>query len=378
MPKSDLFPALSDIVFADKDPDTITRSIITLYENSSGRTLSRADPVRLFIDAVILAVIQQRNVIDFAAKQNLLAYSSGEYLDHLGALLGVYRLQAAHAVASMKATLPEAVLFPVTIPAGTRLLAGSVMFSVVEEVTIPAGETQAAFTVQCAEAGTTGNGFAPGQIRRLVDVLPFSIEVENVSESNGGTDVENDEAFRERIQIAPESFSVAGPVKAYEYFARSADTDIIDVAVMGPPVTKPGYVDIYPLMTGGTLPSSEVIARVYESCNADNVRPDTDFLTVKTPSVVDYNLSITYWIDEADSSTSSYIQAAVERQIDEWVLWQRKALGRDINPSELIKRVVEAGAKRCEVISPAFRVLEAWEVAVCGNKSVVYGGLEKA
>lgn len=377
MAKSELFASVNDINFAEKAPDTITKEIIRLYEDSAGRTLSRADPVRLFLDAVILAVIQQRNVIDHAAKMNLLAYASGSYLDHLGALLGVSRLQPSHAVCTVKFTLSQPYIFPVTIPAGTRLAVSSLTFSTVNEGTIPAGSDSITLTAQCEEAGTLGNGYLPGQIRKLVDVLPFSVSAENITETNGGTDTESDEAFRERIQIAPESFSVAGPVKAYQYFARSADSDIIDVAVITPPVTQPGHVYLYPLMTGGELPSQEVIQRVYETCNADDVRPDTDYLTVLPPEVVNYSLNMSYWIDEADSSQSAYIQGAVDKAVSEWVLWQRGSLGRDINPSELVKRVMTAGAKRCEIERPAFRVLNDWEVAVCSSQRVIYQGLEK-
>ena len=61
MNKSDLFPALADINFAQKDPDSITREIINSYEAFSGRTLAPADPVRLFLDTIALVIIQQRN-----------------------------------------------------------------------------------------------------------------------------------------------------------------------------------------------------------------------------------------------------------------------------------------------------------------------------
>ena len=281
--KSDLFPSLSELLFAQKDPRTVTDEILSLYEQTSGRTLGRADPVRLFIDAVILAVVQQRNIIDYAAKMNLLAYASGSYLDHIGALLGVTRLSD-----------------------------------------------------------------------------------------------EDDEAFRERIKLAPESFSSAGPKNAYAYFAKSADPAIIDVAVVGPPDTSPGYVDVYPLMTGGTFPSSEVIARVYKACNADDIRPDTDFLTVKSPVAVNYTLDVTFWIDEADSATANLIEAACRKACTEWVLWQRLKLGRDINPSELTHRLVDAGAKRAEIRLPSFTVLKDWQVAVCTGMNIVYGGLERA
>ena len=141
MPKSELFSALPDVTFAEKDPDTIQREIIRLYEDASGRTLARADPVRLFIDAIILAVIQQRNIIDNAAKMNLLAYASGGYLDQIGALLGVSRLEASHALTTLRFTLKNTLTYRAVIPQGTRLTPdNAVIFATSSELVIPAGE----------------------------------------------------------------------------------------------------------------------------------------------------------------------------------------------------------------------------------------------
>ena len=378
MAKSDIFPSLKDIDFAEKDPDTITKEIISLYEQSSGRTLARADPVRLFIDAIILAIVQQRNVIDRSAKQNLLAYAEGEYLDHLGALLGVRRLEASHAVTTMRFTLGHFYSYNVVFPAGTRISAGSLIFATTESLTVPAGTLSGTVQAQCTSAGVTGNGLVPGQVKTLVTVPNVDVKAENITETNGGTDVESDEAFRERIQLAPESFSVAGPVKAYEYFARSANPDIIGVAVAGPPDTQPGNVNIYPLMTGGTLPSDEVLGQVLQACNASDVRPDTDYVHVMKPVVVNYVLDVSYWIDESKSSGAMLIRNDCVDAIEEWEVWQRSALGRDINPSELVKRIMNAGAKRVVVNSPSFTVLKAWEVGVCSSRSVNYQGLEDA
>ena len=377
MEKSSLFPLLNDITFAEKDPDTLTKEIISLYEQSAGRTLARADPVRLFIDAIILAVVQQRNIIDYAAKMNLLTYAEGEYLDHLGALLGVSRLQAAHSITTIRFTLGHAYTYDVVIPEGTKLAAGTLTFATTESLTIPAGSLTGEVEAQCSTAGTIGNGLVAGQITKFVSVLNFDVKAENISTTNSGSDIESDEAFRERIQIAPESFSVAGPVKAYEYHARSANPDIIGVAVVGPPDTQPGNVNIYPLMTGGTLPSDEVLGQVLEACNAENVRPDTDYVHVLRPSVVNYILDVKFWIDEANSSAAMLIRNNCVDAVNEWVTWQRSALGRDINPSELVKRVMNAGAKRCEVSRPTFTVLKDWEVAICSSESINYGGLER-
>ena len=379
MAKSELFPALDDISFADKNPDNITREILERYTALTGRSLSPADPVRLFLDAIILAIIQQRNIIDIAAKSNLLAYASGSYLDHIGAWLGVTRLEASHSSCTVKFTLSAVKDYPVLIPAGTRISPGNnIYFAVSETHTIAAGQKSITVSASCTTAGEAGNGYIAGQINKLVDVFPYEMSVENLNETSGGSDIESDEAFRDRIQIAPESFSTAGPVKAYEYFARSAHQDIIAVSVVGPPETQPGHVEIYPLMTGGELPSDEVIEAVEAICSADDIRPDTDYVHVLKPQKVAYNVDVTYWIDSAKSVNAWNIQSYVYDAVQDWVKWQKSDLGRDINPSELNRRVLDAGAKRCVITSPSFRALKKSQVASCGDIDLTFGGLEEA
>ena len=376
--KSDLFPALADIVFAEKSADEIESEIITLYEQISERTLARGDPIRLFLETITLIIIHQRSLIDYAAKQNLLAYAEGDYLDHLGALLEVTRLEASHAMTTLKFTLSEAQSFVVTIPAGTRVSpgGGSMLFATTESAEISAGDTETLITAQCTVAGSAGNGFVAGQLKKLVDPFPFEMSVTNTTTSYGGSDTENDENYRERIQIAPESFSVAGPRGAYEYYARSAHQDIIDVAIVGPPDIAPGYVKVYPLMKGGALPSQEVLNQVLAICGADDVRPLTDCVSAHAPEVVNYSLNVKYYIDRAKATQSTELQAAIGEAVTGWVTWQRSKLGRDLNPSELNHRMVAAGAKRTEITSPAFRVLKAYELAVPSKITVTFGGLE--
>ena len=51
-------------------------------------------------------------------------------------------------------------------------------------------------------------------------------------------------------------------------------------------------------------------------------------------------------------------------------------MGRDINPSYLTAKLMEAGAKRVEVRKPVFTVVDDIKVAKLGNKSVLNGGIE--
>lgn len=375
--RSNLFPALSEILFADKEPELIEQEVITLYENLSGRTLTRADPVRLFLESIILVIIQQRNLIDFTGKMNLLAYSSGEFLEHLGALLGVSRLEPTGSVCTMEFSLPSPQNSTIIIPAHTRISAGNFIFATLNETEILPGSLSTQVTAQSITTGADANNLLPGQVNNLVDVLPWGITARNITETNGGSDRESDENFRERIHLVPESFTNAGSKKGYEFHARSAHKDIISCEVLTPPDTSPGFVEIYPLMTGGELPSDEIIKAVYEACNGETVRPDTDFVSVKKPKKVNFNIDFSFWIDENSSNLAAQIHSKVEEAVNEFIAWQRKILGRDINPSELNYRIIQAGAKRCEIREPEFKVLKRYEVAVCNSKNIIYAGLEE-
>lgn len=380
---------LPDIVFAEKDPQTIKNAVIAgyeaAYEAATGEkiTLYPGDPRRLFLLSVADIIILQRNVIDYTGKMNLLAYAAGNFLDHLGLLLGVTRLAAKYATTEIRFTLSAAQPTPTVIPAGIRVTPGdgNVYFETVVDLEIPAGELSGVVGARSLAAGAFANGFMPGQINRLVDPLVWVQSVSNTTESSGGADIEGDESLRDRIHLAPESFSVAGPKGAYEFWAKTAHQDIVDVKVVGPeddPPTQPGHVEIYPLLKGGELPTQDILDLVDATLNREDVRPDTDFVHVLTPEAVPFALSVTYWIDRRNASQEPSIKLAVEAAVGDWLLWQRSALGRDLNPSELNRLMVNAGAKRTEISLPAFAVMNYKQIAAVDpdNREVLYGGLE--
>ena len=366
--------SLPEIIFVDADKEKIEAAILGEYESITGRTLARGDPVRLFLLTIANIIILQMNSINETGKMNLLRYASGDFLDHLGAFMGVERTPAAAARTTMKITLSAERTVSTLIPAGTRFTAGgNVFFALKEDMLIPAGETAGSGEAECLTEGPDGNGYEPGTLKTLVDPVPYVAAVENTTISEGGADEQDDESFREDIHIAPESFSVAGPAGAYEYFAKRASALIADVSVRSP---SPGEVEVRPLLAGGEIPGEELLEQVEAVLSDENVRPLTDHVTVVAPAKKGYNLDLTYWIARDHQAQAETIRAAVEQAADEYILWQKEKLGRDINPSELIARIVRAGAKRADVRSPVYTALAGTEVAVCGEKTVEYGGIE--
>lgn len=161
--KSMEFNKLPSIQFAQKDPAAIEQSIIKAYEVLTERTLSPGDPVRLFLLTIASVIIQQRILIDYAGKQNLLAYAAGDNLDHIGILVGTERLPAAAARTTLRISLSQARLQATVIPAGIRITAGDdIYFMTDSAVIIPAGETSINAGAVCTDTGTAGNNYDIG------------------------------------------------------------------------------------------------------------------------------------------------------------------------------------------------------------------------
>lgn len=365
---------LPDIQFAVMETSEIELALITRAEKYLDRTLAKGDPVRLFLEAIAYEFVLLRNIIDFTGKQNLLAYAEGEHLDHLGILVGTARLLPRRARSTVRFHLAKPQLIAIDIPAGTRVSAGDkVFFETIRDASIAPKKRVVDVPVECTEVGEVGNGYLAGQINKIVDPLPFLKEVENITTSEGGGDKENDQNFRERIQKAPEGFSCAGPTGAYEYYAKLANQEIESVSVTSP---QPGEVEIRPLMRDGVIPQEEVLAQVAATCNDRRIRPLTDKVTVLAPTALNYNLDLTYWIGRGNASVELATKEKIESAIEDFKLWQRSSMGRDLNPSELTKRIVEAGAKRVEIRSPVFQQITGAEVAICEETNVIYGGIE--
>lgn len=366
---------LPDINFIPVDAAETQENIITIYEGLTERTLYPGDPVRLFLTSLAQIIVQQRVLINYTAKQNLLRYATNGILDNIGARSNVGRLLATPARTTLSFLLSSTFAAAVNIPAGTRvgLDDGSdLYFATVQALEIPAGSTSGTVTAECTTAGAIGNGFTAGQINVIIDPLPFVQEAANTTVTAGGADVETDDAYRERIHIAPESFSVAGPDGAYKFWAASANQLIVDVSVKSP---TPGVVEIIPLLQGGELPDTEILNAVAEKCNDEEVRPLTDNVTVRAPEVYNYDIGMTFWINKEDAASVSLIQDSVSAAVQAYALWQKSRLGRDINPSELIRRVMQAGAYRVDVGALSYHEIDYDTVAIAETFTVTYGGL---
>lgn len=356
--------------FIETDAQVLLAENIAGYEAASGRTLQPAQPETLLINAFTEAQMRTHMQIQFACEQMLVNFASAPGLDELGALVKVTRLPASAASVTLEFTCIPSPSGNV-IPSGTRVGSsdGKIAFSVAENTTVPPDATTVTAIANANEAGTQGNGYAPGSVLIQLDPLPFVLDVENTTTSSGGANAETDDQLRARIKLAPSSFSVAGSRNAYKFFAFTASPAIIDVAAM---ITTPGTVGVYPLVAGGVTPP-EILALVTAVLTPDDIRPMGDTVVVEAPDVIAYDIEVELVVLEG--SDVAAVQAAAEAALQAYADEKGARMGRDIVVSQIIKRASVEGVYDVTVVEPsADEVVEFNEVAILGTLTVSVTG----
>ncbi|MBJ9373709.1 baseplate J/gp47 family protein [Acinetobacter sp. TGL-Y2] len=184
---------------------------------------------------------------------------------------------------------------------------------------------------------------------------------------------ESDDAFRERIQLAFDTLSVAGPEAAYKKIARDSDGRVGDVTVVSP---QPAYITLTILQADSQngSASAELIQIVEKSVNAEDKRPIGDRVTVQSAQIINYSIDAKLFIGK-DPEAATLLQQAIKNVTD--YATKQKRLGRSIRMSAVYAALHIDGVSRVELTSPtADVVLTAAQASYCTNISVVIGGVE--
>lgn len=340
--------------FIDRDPQQVETEAIALYEETTDKKLYPAQPERLLLDVLSFRETLVRLAIQDAAEQNLVNYARGVNLDHLGALLAVERLPAAPARTTLQFTKdPGATSSSVIVPAGTRAQSfdGKALFATEKDLVIPVGQTSGSVFASASLAGTTGNGYDPGELNVLADPVPSVASVTNTTLSRDGADIEIDDRLRQRIKLAPNQFSVAGSYGAYLYWILTASQTIIDAAIISPGRVQ---VKIYPLTTTG-LPGSEILSQVAAIVSSERVRPLTDDVEVLSPTQVAWtiNAAVTLYSD----ADPSLLQTQLNDAASAFAATKRAKLGQDIIRTQLIAALSLSGVYNVTLTSPVADII---------------------
>jgi len=332
--------------FFEREANAIIADMIAYYEFTTGKVIAESDPERLIINMFAYREVVNRNADNDAAKQMLVRFSRYPVLDYLGQLVGVTRLPAAKAVCTLEFTLVTG-HGAVIVPQGTRVSSedGAVVFETTDDIIGTIGVDVFEVSATAQTGGTYGNGYIPGKISALIDSLAFVDTVENVDVTSGGSNEEIDEQLRDRIVLAPSSFSVAGPTDAYKFFAFSANSAIIDVEVTNP---IPGVVYIYPLTDTVPTPQS-ILDEVLAACSGDKKVPLLDEVVVIAPTPINYSIVIdlTLYNDTDPVLATQSITEALTAYSKE----KAGKMGIDIIRNQIISLAVPDGVYNADLTS---------------------------
>lgn len=234
----------------ETDPEKILDNVVTSVEKDLGEKLAEGDERRLFIESLIPIIIAIQNKTVDESKQNYLEYARNSRVDVIAENYNnTKRNLAQESTCAGKAVLTKALDKDIVIPKDTKVTPdGLTVFKVKEDSIVKAGKTEGDLMLISASTGKKYNGYGIGEIKTIVDPIPYVKQIFNTEISHSGTDLENDDSYKARAKLYFESLSVTGPEGAYEYLTYLADASITAVKVISP---NPGEVKILIVIDNG-------------------------------------------------------------------------------------------------------------------------------
>ncbi|WP_343120077.1 baseplate J/gp47 family protein, partial [Clostridioides difficile] len=149
--------------------------------------------------------------------------SYGEYLEWLGECKGVFKNQPTKSVGMVtfngaQGTIITKGTIVTTIATDEKQ---SIEFELLETKTIGANET-VDIKAECRIAGTIGN-VSNNTITVLLGSISGVKSVSNKEDFRGGTDIEDEEHFRERVLVAEQEDKLSGASSDYIRWAKEVD-----------------------------------------------------------------------------------------------------------------------------------------------------------
>jgi len=181
---------------------------------------------------------------------------------------------------------------------------------------------------------------------------------------------EQDDPYRERIQLAFEGLTTAGPRNSYILHARSASALVMDASAESP---SPAEVMVTVLSTEGKGEAGpELLAAVAAALDDDDVRPLGDRVSVQSAEILDYRIEAILHMNSAGPEGDASLVEAKKR-LGAWVN-PRKRLGVEVARSAVDAQLHVAGVSRVELVGWVDLAPTKAQAAYCTEWSVVLAG----
>jgi phage-related baseplate assembly protein len=157
--------------------------------------------------------------------------------------------------------------------------------------------------------------------------------------------MEEDDSLRERIQMALEGLSTAGPRNAYIFHARSADGRVADATAVSP---TPAAVTVTVQSALGDGTADQALLDIVAAYLSDeDRRPVADRLTVQSAQPLLYQVNAVLHLNTVGPEAEVIRSTALAR--GQALVNQRRRLGMEVNRSALDAALHIEGVKRVEL-----------------------------
>lgn len=182
--------------------------------------------------------------------------------------------------------------------------------------------------------------------------------------------LEEDDALRERVQLAYEGLTTAGPRNSYILHARNASGLVADATAESP---SPAVVVVTVLsLEGNGVPSADLLEQVWVHLNDDDVRPVADRLTVQGAEVLEYRIEAVLYPQASGPENEAYL-AESQRRLAAWIN-PRRRLGLEVARSGIDAQLHIPGIARVELLGWTDIQPSKAQAAYCTGFNVTLGG----
>ena len=182
--------------------------------------------------------------------------------------------------------------------------------------------------------------------------------------------MESHDALRERVQLAYEGLTTAGPRNSYILHARNASALVADATAESP---SPACVDVTVLgLEGDGTAGPELLKLVATAVNDDDVRPVGDRVTVRGAQILRYRVDAVLHMKGTGPENDAALSEAIKR-LEAWIN-PRRRLGVEVARSGVDAQLHVAGVARVELKDWLDLKPTRAQAAYCTGYSVVLGG----
>ncbi len=313
--------------------DELVERMNNKFTELSGYAPEKASDIGIRLRLLAGELYSLSTNIDWIKKQMFPNTASGKQLDLHAQQRGLKRQTGKKAKGSVAFMLDMPVEYNVIVPAGTICTTadGTLNYVTTEEYTIRRGSTVLMANCEAEHSGKKYN-IGMGKIKTIVTYFSVGISINNSSSFTGGTDDEDDEALRKRIE---ESYRLTPNGANAAFFESVAEgIDGIQSANVYRPSAEPGRIVVI-LGGRGEAPSSESFAAASEAL--ENAKPLGIDILVENTSTLLVNVSVN--IAPEKGYNWSNVRANAEECIRKFFL--DISVGENVRLSALGKALLE-------------------------------------